>query len=53
MNGQPCIRNLRLTLRRVVEVVALYPDREELRRKYPELEDDDIRQAVEFAAIKQ
>jgi hypothetical protein len=30
--------------------VATYPDREELRREYPELEDEDIRQALEFAA---
>ena len=50
MNGQPCIRNLRLTVRRVVEAVALYPDREELHTEYPELEDEDIRQALEFAA---
>jgi uncharacterized protein (DUF433 family) len=50
MNGQPCIRGMRLTVRRVVEAVALYPDRLELRREYPELEDDDIRQALEFAA---
>jgi uncharacterized protein (DUF433 family) len=50
LNGQPCIRNLRLTVRRVVEAVAVYPDREELRREYPELEDADIRQALEYAA---
>ena len=50
MNGQPCIRNLRLTVRRVVELVALYPDRTELRREYPELEEEDIRQALEYAA---
>ncbi len=50
MNGQPCIRNLRLTVRRVVEAVATYPDREELRREYPELENEDIRQALEYAA---
>jgi len=50
LNGQPCIRNLRITVRRVVEAVALYPDREELRRQYPELQDEDIRQALEFAA---
>jgi uncharacterized protein (DUF433 family) len=43
MNGQPCIRGMRLTVRRVVEAVALYPDRAELKREYPELEDDDIR----------
>ncbi|HSN75654.1 MAG TPA: DUF433 domain-containing protein, partial [Anaerolineae bacterium] len=42
----PCIRNLRLTVRRIVQVAALYPDRTELRREYPELEDEDIRQAL-------
>ncbi len=50
LNGQPCIRDLRLTVRRVVEAVAIYPDREELRREYPELDDEDIRQALAYAA---
>ena len=50
MNGQPCIRDLRLTVRRVVELVALYPEREELHREYPELEEEDIRQALLYAA---
>ena len=51
VNGQPCIRSMRLTVRRVVEAVALYPDRAELKEEYPELEDEDIRQALEFAAL--
>ena len=51
VNGQACIRGMRLTVRRVVEAVALYPDRAELKAKYPELEDEDIRQALEFAAL--
>jgi len=50
MNGQPTIRGMRITVRRVVEAVALYPDRTELFREYPELEPDDVRQALEFAA---
>jgi uncharacterized protein (DUF433 family) len=50
MNGQPCIRGLRLTVRRVLEALATYPDREQLRTEYPELEDEDIRQALEYAA---
>jgi uncharacterized protein (DUF433 family) len=50
MNGQPCIRNLRLTVKRVIESVALYPDRAELLREYPELEEEDIRQALTYAA---
>ena len=50
MNGQPCIRGMRLTVRRVVETVALYPNRDDLFRNYPELEPDDIEQALAFAA---
>ena len=50
MNGQPCIRNLRLTVRRMIELLATYPDREELHREFPELEDEDIRQALIFAS---
>jgi uncharacterized protein (DUF433 family) len=50
MNGQPCIRGLRITVRRVLEALAIYPDRTEFQREYPELEDEDIRQALEFAA---
>jgi uncharacterized protein (DUF433 family) len=50
MNGQPCIRNLRLTVRRVVEAVALYPNCKDLKREYPELEEVDIREALAYAA---
>jgi uncharacterized protein (DUF433 family) len=50
MNGQPCIRNLRLTVRRVIELLATYPDREELYQEFPELEDEDIQQALIFAS---
>jgi uncharacterized protein (DUF433 family) len=50
MNGQPCIRCLRLTVRRVIEAVAAYPDREDLFRNYPELEPEDVQQALAFAA---
>jgi uncharacterized protein (DUF433 family) len=44
------MRWMRLTVRRVVEAAALYPDRSELKREYPELEGDDIVQALDFAA---
>ncbi len=50
MNGQPCIRGMRVTVRRVVEAVALYTNREDLFRNYPELEAEDVRQALAFAA---
>lgn len=50
MNGQPCIRGMRLTVRRVLEAMATYPDRQEFFAEYPELEDEDIRQALAYAA---
>lgn len=52
MNGQPCIRDLRLTVRRVIEIAALYPDRAERRAEFPELEDEDVRQALHYAALQ-
>ncbi|MFN0063527.1 MAG: DUF433 domain-containing protein [Myxococcaceae bacterium] len=42
----------RIVLAGVVEAVALYPDWADLRREYPELEADDIRQALAFATMK-
>lgn len=51
MNGQPCIRNLRLTVRRVLEIAALYPDRTERVQEFPEIEDEDVRQALHYAAL--
>jgi hypothetical protein len=33
------------------DAVALYPDRNELKSEYPELEDEDVAQALEFAAL--
>lgn len=50
MNGQPCVRGMRLTVCRVVEAVALYPNRDDLFRNYPELTPEDIQQALAFAA---
>ena len=50
LNGQPCIRGMRLSVRRVLEALATYADRSELRVEYPELEDEDIRQALAYAA---
>lgn len=50
MNGQPCIRGMRLTVRRVLEALAMYPDRQEFACEYPELEDEDVRQALAYAA---
>ena len=50
MNGQPCIRGMRLTVRRVLEAMATYPDRSELLVEYPDLQEEDLQQALAFAA---
>ena len=50
MGGQPCVRNMRLTVRRALEAIATCPNRSELFREYPELEEEDIKQVLEFAA---
>lgn len=50
MHSQSCIRSLRLTVRRVLEALATHPDRAALRREYPELEDEEIRQTLAYAA---
>lgn len=50
MNGQPCIRGMRLTVKRVVSVLTQDLDRGALRADFPELEDEDLRQALAYAA---
>ena len=50
MNGQPCIRDMRLTVKRVLEALAVYSDWGELMAEYPGLEREDIRQALALAA---
>ncbi len=49
LNGQPCIRDLRITVRRVLEALRTYPARVDLFREYPELEEEDLRQALAYA----
>lgn len=41
MNGQPCIRDMCLIVKRVLESLAIYSDWEELMAEYPSLERDD------------
>ncbi|MFT3816115.1 MAG: DUF433 domain-containing protein [Rubrivivax sp.] len=50
MNGQPTIRGMRLTVRRVLQILAQYPDWQDLHAEFPELEPEDVKQALEFAA---
>ena len=48
--GKPCIRGMRITVRRVLELLATYPDREQLIADYPYLEPEDLNQALRYAA---
>ena len=50
MNGQPCIRGMRITVRRGLLAIATYGTGAELRNAYPDLDDEDIHQALEYAA---
>jgi uncharacterized protein (DUF433 family) len=51
LNGQPCIRGMRLTVKRVLALISLYPNRAELFGEYPELEEEDIQQALRYAQL--
>ncbi len=48
--GKPCIRGMRITVRRVLELLATYPDREALFSEYPFLGPGDLQQALRYAA---
>ncbi|MCP5119913.1 MAG: DUF433 domain-containing protein [bacterium] len=48
--GKPCVRGLRITVRRVLEILAAHTDREEVFREYPFLEEEDLQQALRYAA---
>lgn len=50
MNGQPCIRNTRLTVGRVVEAYKTYSNVLDFYRNYPEVDSEDIGQALAFMA---
>jgi uncharacterized protein (DUF433 family) len=48
--GKPCIRGMRITVRRVLELLATYPDRAALLSEYPFLEPEDLQQSLRYAA---
>lgn len=50
MGGQPCIRGLRIPVALIVRMVASGKNFKEIIEDYPELEEEDIKQALEFAA---
>lgn len=50
MGGRACIRGLRVTVALVVNLVANNMTAAEIVREYPYLEEEDVRQALRYAA---
>ena len=50
MGGVPCIRGLRIPVAAVVGLVASGVSEDDILRDYPDLEREDIRDALRFAA---
>ena len=50
MGGKPCIRGLRVTVGTIVGLVAAAHSDAEILQAYPYLEEQDIRQALTYAA---
>ena len=49
-SGKPCIRGMRFPVHQIVELVAAGNDTESILRDFPDLEADDIKQALAYAA---
>jgi uncharacterized protein (DUF433 family) len=50
LGGRPCVRGMRLSVERVLQVLAQNPSWNDLREDYPELEPDDVEEVLRFAA---
>jgi len=50
MGGKPCIRGYRMTVQNVLSYLITYPNRADFFAAFPELEEEDIRQALGFAS---
>ena len=50
MGGAPCIRGLRIPVATVVAMVADGLTADDILREYPDLEKEDIREALRYAA---
>ena len=50
MDGVPCIRGLRIPVATVVGMVAEGMDEKEILRAFPDLQGEDIREALRYAA---
>ena len=51
MGGKPCVRGMRVTVGMIVGLVAAGRAFAEILAAYPYLEEEDIRQALKYAAL--
>ena len=49
--GRPCIRGMRITVGLVINLLANGMSEAEILRNYPDLEQEDIRQCLQYAAL--
>jgi uncharacterized protein (DUF433 family) len=50
MGGKPTIRGLRVTVGMIIGLIAAGHDKQEILKAYPYLEEEDIREALVYAA---
>jgi len=50
MGGQPCVRGLRIPVSLILRLLASGKTIQRVMKDYPELEEEDIKQALEFAS---
>ena len=50
LGGKPCVRGTRLSVQRVLEILAQNPSWDDLRLDYPELAAEDVQEVLAFAA---
>ncbi len=51
MGGRPCIRGMRMPVSRILGMLAGGEDEATILRNHPDLEADDLRQALSYAAM--
>ena len=50
MGGKACIRGMRISVSAIVGLLAAGRERDEILKAYPDLEEEDIREALRYAA---
>ncbi len=52
LDGRPCLKGTRISVRRVLEVLAMNPSWDDLRADYPEITEEHLKQVLGFAAAQ-